>query len=138
MEDGKEAVIKNLQGKHGHCYCLHQNSSVCIIYNAHILYIYIYDGLQEYMAVLTRNDVSFLAESVEEEQRENIKEIGTTSPLHHTCRACDHHARGHPKLLCHIHNEKATSKIRNHLYTRHAKCMTIMPEDIQTASQYTW
>ena len=43
--------------------------------------------------------MSFPAESMVKKQRENTEETGTMSSLHHTCQACDHHTRGHPKCL---------------------------------------
>ena len=45
------------------------------------------------------DNMSFLAESVVKKQRENTEENGTTSPLHHTCKACDYHTREHPNCL---------------------------------------
>ena len=44
-------------------------------------------------------NVSFPAESMVKKQRENTEEIGTSSSLHHTCQACDHHTTGHPNCL---------------------------------------
>ena len=44
-------------------------------------------------------NVSFPAESVVNKERENTEKIGTTSSLHYTCQACDHHTRGHPNCF---------------------------------------
>ena len=97
------------------------------------------------------DNVSFPAESMVKKQRENTEEIGTASSLHHTCQACDHHTGGHPKCLpvyvvkkLQRNNKKSVSMVQSwnkkmvppNLYAIHAKCVTIILEDIQIASQY--
>ena len=97
-------------------------------------------------------NVSFLAESMVKKQRENIEEIGTTSSLHHTWQVCDHHTRGHPNCLAvyvvkKLYRKTESSiygvelkqkKVPPNLYAIHAKCVSIIPEDIHIPSQYPW
>ena len=88
------------------------------------------------------NNMSFPAGSMVKEQRENTEENDTTPPLCHTCQTCNYHTRGHSNYLTVSAVKKAVMKkntaenVTTSLYTVHAKCVTIMLEDIPITSWY--